>query len=92
MYGVAYNEFWELNPKSLQPFVRAFELKTKHVDMLMWSHGKYVQFAVASVLSEKAKYPELPFSESAAIDKQEQIKQKFLQKMQAINANIKKEV
>ena len=31
-------------------------------------------------------------SSDATQDKQEQIKQKFLQKMQAINANIKKEV
>ena len=101
--GVDYDLFWSLNPKSLEPFVKAFSLKEKHADYLAWLQGKYIQMAVGSTLSKEVKYPSKPFLESVDIEKsivmtEEERKLKEMENMKArilahvvkINANMKK--
>ena len=62
MIGVNYELFWTLDPHSLSPFVKAFELQNNHNDVQSWRLGMYIQSAIASVLDKKVKYPEEPFS------------------------------
>ena len=64
MMGISYETFWHLNPKKLQPFEKAMELKQKasqnKLNLTGWVHGLYVQHAIASCLSNGAKYPQKP--------------------------------
>lgn len=71
MIGVDYDLFWELNPKSLSPFIKAFKLKQNYDDSMNWSLGRYFQVAVASVLSKETKYPSEPFMANVDKDKNE---------------------
>lgn len=92
MMGVDYNLFWTLNPKSLSPFTKAFNLKIQYDDRLAWQHGKYITVAVASVLDNKTKYPTKPFLEDmdnlieeTPQDRMNRIKEKMLMNMVVIN-------
>ena len=60
MIGVDYKLFWKLNPKTLSPFIKAFELKQKHDDHLAWQQGAYIRMAILSSMDTKNKYPEKP--------------------------------
>lgn len=60
MIGVSYELFWGLNPKTMAPFIKAFELKKETDDFNAWQQGLYIRMAIASCLDAKAKYPELP--------------------------------
>lgn len=60
--GVAYELFWTLTPKELEPFKKAFSIEQEIVDMNNWQLGNYIRFAVGDVLSGgKNKYPNRPF-------------------------------
>lgn len=87
MIGVNYDLFWTLTPKSLEPFIKAFELQQKREDTLAWQSGIYIQMAIASVLDSKNKYPEQPFSEREIVplSPQERIKNAMLARMAIIN-------
>lgn len=94
MIGVDYDFFWTLNPKSLTPFIKAFDLKKKYDDEVAWTHGIYVQRAVASVLSKEVKYPNKPLMSCTSIKHElsaEEIKEKMLIKMKIINSRFGKE-
>lgn len=85
--GVDYDLFWSLNPKSLQPFIKAFELQKKQDDYNAWLNGMYVQHAVASVLNgSKSKYPREPFI--IAREHRLSLKEYMMQRMEDINSNI----
>lgn len=60
--GVDYELFWDLDPDTLQPFVKAFTLSQEHKDLEAWRLGHYMQFAVGSMLSKDVQYPDKPFS------------------------------
>ena len=94
LIGVDYNVFWELNPKTLKPFHKAFVLGQELDDANAWSSGLYIRMAIASVMDSKSKYPEKPFH-SKYVKKpmtQEEIKERFLDTVELINKNFKKEV
>lgn len=59
--NVDYNTFWELNPKKLSLFVEAEKIKIKNQDNMNYMLGHYIRMAIASTLSNKAKYPKEPF-------------------------------
>ncbi len=84
--GVDYDRFWEMNPKELEPFVKAFELKTKYNDVMAWQQGIYIRAAIASSMDKKNKYPEKPiFSDLSPLTpkqkKAEQLEQEIMDKM-----------
>lgn len=88
MIGVPYDLFWELNPKSLTPFIKAFSLKQKQLDYNMWLQGMYIQKAVGSNLSKECKYPNKPFTmlkEKTEMDILE-IKSRFIKHARILNA------
>lgn len=89
MIGVDYDLFWTLNPKSLEPFVKAFELKQKYDDMISWTNGLYVRMAIVSSLTKDAKYPKSPLSsltnEPEVMDA-EIIKAKMFRQMKLVNS------
>lgn len=90
MMGVDYDLFWTLNPKSLSPFVKAFDLKQKYDDTLAWKQGAYIKVAIASALDKNAKYPEKPFSmknENVVMTPQ-QIKEKMMATAEIINTRL----
>ena len=90
MMGVDYDLFWKLNPKSLAPFVKAFEMKWKHQDEINHQLGIYIQLAVASCLDgKKVQYPKNPFSQKLAVKRDmtaEEIKEKMLSRMKVLNS------
>ena len=93
MIGVDYELFWTLNPKSLSPFVKAFNLKQRYDDAMAWSNGAYVRMAIASSLSKNVKYPSKPLM-SKGEDKpmtSEEIKRRVMAHAQIINQKFKKE-
>lgn len=57
--------FWHLNPKKLEPFFEAQQanLDIEYDKIRIASHqtGLYVRLAVASIFSNSAEYPEVPF-------------------------------
>lgn len=89
MMGVNYDLFWTLNPKSLHPFIKAFELKTKYENTLQWQQGLYIQFAVGSILSKDINYPNSPFGDKVkrnTVEDNSMFKEKMLQRMNFINS------
>lgn len=89
MIGVEYNLFWDLNPRELQPFIKAFSIKNKENDVLAWSIGLYTRYSILSALNKDVKYPKRPLSLGECIDEpmsEEEIKAKMFQQMKVINA------
>lgn len=63
MMGIEYETFWTLNPNTIKPFVKAFELSKEYDDTMLWMQGQYIQLAVASVMDGKNnKYPTKPLT------------------------------
>ena len=99
MMGVNYDLFWTLNPKSLSPFIRAFELKQEYDDTMLWQSGLYIRLAIASLLDKSVKYPTKPLSSSSKVvdekmiedKKMNNIKESFMTHMVLINNNFTKE-
>jgi hypothetical protein len=62
-WGVDYNLFWKLTPKTLEPFrkaeVKRLEAKAKDMDILAWMVGKYTVHAL-SFLGNQPNYPNQP--------------------------------
>lgn len=95
MIGVDYEFFWTLNPKSLMPFIKAFDLKQKYDDKVAWLNGLYVRMAILNSFTKNSKYPNNPLmSKEVNIitpeDKQNEIKRKFLQQVELINTRFEK--
>lgn len=90
--GISYNDFWELNPRELEPFAKAFSLKQEQVDSNMWVMGKYIQIAIGTCFSKNNKYPNKPFSKSAGIDPQEDMKSRFMYKVEQLNSRFTERV
>lgn len=88
MMGVAHDLFWKLNPKSLSPFIKAFELKRKYDDEMSWMQGLYIQMAVGGIISKKSKYPENPLlsGKHGQLSEEEVIKNKVINQMEIINS------
>lgn len=93
MMGVDYELFWTLNPKSLSPFVKAFELKQKYHDFMAWNMGNYILEAIASSMSKNAKYPSKPHSEKSkdVAMTSDEIKERVRLRAIAINSRFGKE-
>lgn len=95
MIGVDYDLFWTLNPRSLSPFVKAFDLKQKYDDGVAWQHGVYVQQAIASCLNKSSKYPTKPMMSKTTYREvpmsAEQIKARVMAQMNVINSKLGKE-
>jgi hypothetical protein len=96
MIGVDYELFWTLNPKSLIPFVRAFDLKSKYDDRVAWQQGAYIRLAILSSLDKNNKYPSSPFMSSPIAsetpeERQERIKDKMFRQMELLNSRFRKE-
>lgn len=93
MIGVDYELFWTLNPKSLQPFVKAFTLKQKHEDVLAWKYGAYVRMAIASCFGKNVKYPDSPMMKDnkPQVMSGDEIKNKMMIMSKIINTRFGKE-
>lgn len=95
MMGVNYDLFWKLNPKSLKPFVKAFELSLEHEDTVAWQLGSYIRMAIASCLDKNAKYPKHPIMDKSEPKLKpmsaEEIKARVMAHAQIINAKFRKE-
>lgn len=93
MMGVDYGLFWTLNPKSLDPFTKAFSLRKKQEDMNAWNIGNYVRMAIASSFSNSVKYPDKPYTMTKAPREKtpEDIKEYVKQRAMAINSRFGKE-
>lgn len=94
MIGVDYDLFWELNPKSLEPFIKAFSLKQKYEDAMHWNLGNYFRMAIASSFSKNAKYPTRPTMSKADMNQvkqmsSEEIKNRFEAHAKMLNARMK---
>lgn len=77
MIGVDYELFWTLNPHSLSPFIKAFELKNNHNDLENWRLGIYIREAVKSALDNKVKYPKEPFSYKIRLENDSELQGKL---------------
>lgn len=105
MIGVDYELFWTLNPKTLSPFIKAFSLRQQYDDTLAWNNGRYIALAIASNFSKEQKYPRQPLlkdrnvdeilkpksEEEKAKESQEEIKRKFMERMNILNHRFGKE-
>lgn len=94
MMGVDYDLFWTLNPKSLIPFVKAFNLKQEYDDAMAWKSGTYVRMAIASCLDKNIKYPKKPLMSDYKNDKpmsSDEIKKRVMAHAELINTKFGKE-
>ena len=95
MMGVNYDLFWTLNPKSLIPFVKAFDLKRKYDDSVAWTNGVYIQMAIASCFNKTQKYPKRPFLTEKPVEQSvmsaDEIKERMFAQMNKINKRFRKE-
>lgn len=98
--GVDYDLFWTLNPKSLQPFDKAFFIRQQQNDTMAWLIGRYVQDAIGSAMNPKHKYPSEPYMSKSDVESakrkqddrmsQEEIKRRVMAHVALINADKKK--
>lgn len=60
LIGVDYLLFWQLNPKKLEAFIKAYEEEQKNyiekTNFSAWLNGLYISHAVAAVLSDEHQY------------------------------------
>lgn len=61
--GIDEDKFWELTPKTIQVYFRAYEKKRKIQLQDIWLQGKYFMCAIGSAFDKKNKYPEMPYKE-----------------------------
>lgn len=94
MIGVDYDLFWTLNPKSLSPFIKAFNLKQEYDDSMAWRQGAYIKMAIASALDKRTKYPNKPFADKGKEVNMtpQQIKEKMMATAEIINKKLGEEV
>lgn len=94
MIGVDYDLFWTLDPKSLDPFVKAFRLKEEYdmnkQDVIAYRTGDYVRMAIASNFDKQSKYPEKPygFKSQKELDdeaRMEELKERVMRQAELIN-------
>lgn len=94
-YGVDYELFWILNPRTLQPFIKAFELKRSYDDGMAWQNGIYIKMAIASSFDEKCEYPKEPLThikKKSPEEIQQEIKEKMFIKMKQVNSLFREDV
>jgi hypothetical protein len=63
MIGVDYDLFWTLNPKTMQPFIKAFKLSQENKNAEAWLNGVYIRLAIASVFGKNSPYPKQPIKD-----------------------------
>lgn len=64
--GIDENRFWQLTPKTIQVYFRAYERREQLATQKLWLQGQYFRWAIASTISfdkKPADYPEMPFKE-----------------------------
>ncbi len=91
MTGVSYETFWELTPKTLEPFTKAFKLKQEYDDTCAWQFGFYVRLAIGDAFSKQSVYPKKPFYKQSSDDEHrvmspDEIKMKMLAKINSHNS------
>ena len=67
MYGIPEDRFWHMNPRKLEPYDKAYELRQtdwkRKVEIEAWAHGMYVHRAIGCVFSKPSQpYPNKPDS------------------------------
>lgn len=97
MMGVDIDKFWTMTPKSLDPYYKAFSLRQKYDDNLLWMNGMYMAMAIGSIISKDSKYPKRPMiaqqelesdTELLAQRRMENIKQTMMERMFVVNRRI----
>lgn len=89
--GIRANEFWDMNPRQLRPYVLANNLKLEQQNFFVWLEGYYhhmgTSIALKNAFSKKGskveKYPEepiriTPLTEQEKLEKAEKEKQKAI--------------
>lgn len=61
--GIDEKTFWELTPKTIQVYFKAYEKRRQMQIQDIWLQGQYFMCAVGAALDSKNKYPEMPFKE-----------------------------
>lgn len=65
-YGIDVRTFWTLNPRIMYAYQDAYieqkKQEMKMIDISAYYQGMYVQQAITSCFSKKAKYPKKPLS------------------------------
>jgi hypothetical protein len=63
--GISYELFPSLNPKMIEPFMKAHNMKEeeeyKQINYTAWLNGMYVASAISACFSKNSKYPEKPY-------------------------------
>lgn len=59
--GVSEEKFMDSCPIELRPYEKAYHLKQKEQNNMMFFQGIYIRDALASAWSERAKYPDKPY-------------------------------
>lgn len=56
--------FWQLNPKKLEPFLKAYESRQKEqlefINIAGWVNGMYAGYSLGAAFGENVQYPEKP--------------------------------
>lgn len=63
-YGFTVEDIDASCPADLKPYTDAYKFEQEQIDQNNYMLGGYLRYAIASVLSDKAKYPDKPFLES----------------------------
>jgi len=62
--GIPYETFLILNPRTIKPFVKAFNDKKEEeratINYTAWLNGIYVSKAISACFSKNCKYPDKP--------------------------------
>lgn len=99
--GMTYEQYWYDEPKLINAYIKAEEIKTIKRNNEMWLQGLYNHISLNTSLSNAlskhshAKYPEqpIPITQRELDEREEQRVKKIFNKLQALaNANKKKQL
>ena len=72
MYGMTWDEFWYESVERLPVYWQMNQYQIERRNQELWMQGMYIQAAIGSCMSKKAKYPEKPYRITAMTEEEKQ--------------------
>lgn len=102
MCGMTEKEFRHSTMRDINLRLKAYkqekEYKEKEIEYKSWLTGFYVQCAISSCFSKKAKYPENPLKQKVVVEnmdlteeEKERYRREFLERLQRMEKKFNKE-
>lgn len=80
--------FWQLTPKKMEPFLKAYESRQKEqlefINIAGWVNGMYAGYSLGAAFGENVQYPEKPvqiFQSEEDVQEKHRVGSRILQRV-----------